>query len=85
MPLVRMNFGSQQHYEIECFGLMDSGEEQLPGAGEQPGQQQPGQQQQKPMNMSIVLPNQPLGRAGAMNTYGKNLIFYNSLGRTAER
>lgn len=82
-PLVRMNFGSQQHYEIECFGLMDAGDEQGPSDNPQPEQQEGGgRTEEKPINMSIVLPTQPLGQVGALSQFGNRLIFYNSIGRS---
>jgi hypothetical protein len=53
-PLVRMNFGTAASYEIDCFGLLRSDEED-----QQQGQQQqvPGQDEGgEPLLQSVVLP-----------------------------
>lgn len=87
MPMVRMNFGTKQNYEIECYGLMRSDAEdevdavnQSAGQGVTQSQNQP-QQQQKPSAMSIILPSEPIGLGGATTHFGNRLMFFARAGQ----
>lgn len=80
MPLTRMNFGSGENYEIECFGLMreesDPGEESA--QGDNPGQ--PGDQA---LSTGLILPSNHLGHNGALSQFGHKLMYYGSIGKVA--
>lgn len=82
-PLVRMNFGSGQSYEIECFGLLaedtaDNPDNVMDGQQQQQGGSPPGENQ--PAAMSLLLPTNPIGHMGAMSQFGNRLMFYNATG-----
>lgn len=85
LPLVRMNFGHGQSYEIECFGLLADDSADNPEAVEngQAGGATPqgGQPGAKPTAMSLVLPSTPMGQFGALSHFGDKLMFYGSCGR----
>ncbi len=81
MPLVQMNFGSGQSYEVECYGLLAEDSAEDPNNVEDPQDQQQGEEEGKPLAASLVLPHKaPLGNLGAATHYGKDLMFYGRCG-----
>lgn len=85
LPLVRMNFGALDHYEIECYGLMRQSPEEEQ-AGIQQAQNEPGvgaqpQGQSQGFAQSIIVPDRTLGPLGAMNHFGRDLVFFAGTGK----
>ena len=86
-PLVRMNFGLGETYEIECFGLMSADDQEEAGMEQPQGgdaANQGGnipQNNQGGMGMSLLLPdNKRFGHSEAVNTFGERLMFYGNAG-----
>ena len=78
-PLVQLNFGPRNSYEIECFGLMRTEGEEMNGGVEAPQSQGTVDQSQgKPpaLATSIILPTEPIGNNGALSHFGNKLMFY---------
>ena len=84
LPLTKMNFGSGQSYEIECFGLLAEDTSDDPNTveagqagGATPGQAKP---QPQPTAMGILLPENRLGQFGAISRFGDKLMYYGNTG-----
>lgn len=81
--LVKLNFGVGESYEIECFGLMQTqteGEGDIPQPFGQQSQQPGAQQPQQGAAMSLLLPQERLGKDGALNYFGNRLSYYAGTG-----
>jgi len=84
LPMVRMNFGTGQSYEIECFGLLQ--DEEMAKEGVENGQQGGGTQEtpiegNQAAAMSVIIPDAPLGQSGALSHFGSRLMYFNSCGQ----
>jgi hypothetical protein len=79
-PLVNLNYGLNDPYEIECVGLMQTEDEEEQGSVER-GQQGGAVEEEgdgKALAASLVFPQgtRPLGQLGARERFGNNLMFY---------
>jgi hypothetical protein len=81
-PLTFLNFGASQSYEIECFGLMRSEDQDEQGGIENPQAQSTADQGQG-LSTGIMLPqiDKPLGSLGAISHFGNRLMFYGNVAR----
>ena len=84
-PLVKMNFGIQDNYEIECFGLLRGGQDEVQegfqNAQNQEGATEDGQAKPQGFAQSIVIPgNRVLGLTQASLHFGENLMYYAGTG-----
>mgnify|MGYP003541741797 CR=1 FL=1 len=84
-PLVKMNFGALDTYEIECFGLLRGGpdetQEGFQNAQNEQGATQEGQPQQQGFAQSLILGhNKVLGPTKASLEFGESLMYYAAAG-----